>query len=120
MVTPIDPDFMKHRTVVGKGEGGAYDIWGPVEPPTKLGIHGTAVAVDYDLCIADGACIDACPVNVFDWQESPCNPDSTKKARPIRENVCIFFSSCEIVCPVLSIKITISSNIPYHNHITRN
>jgi len=32
MVTPIDPDFMKHRTVVGKGEGGAYDIWGPVEP----------------------------------------------------------------------------------------
>ena len=60
MVTPIDPDFMKHRTVVGKGEGGAYDIWGPVEPPTKLGIHGTAVAVDYDLCVADGACIDAC------------------------------------------------------------
>ena len=47
MVTPIDPEFMKHRTVVGKGEGGAYDIWGPVEPPTKLGIHGTAELVRF-------------------------------------------------------------------------
>ena len=106
MVTPIDPDFMKHRTVVGKGEGGAYDIWGPVEPPTKLGIHGTAVAVDYDLCVADGACLDACPVNVFDWQDTPGHPASAKKARPIREKDCIFCTACESVCPVLAIKIT--------------
>ena len=34
MVTPIDPDFMKHRTVVGKGEGGAYDpLWSSHNSP---------------------------------------------------------------------------------------
>src|SRR5437016_14390297 len=97
MVTPIDPEFMKHRTVVGKGEGGAYDIWGPVDPPTKLGIHGTAAAVDYDLCIADGACIDACPVYVFDWQAPRGTPASAKKARTIREKVWISRTACERV-----------------------
>src|SRR5258708_8371563 len=102
MVTPIDPDFMKHRTVVGKGEGGAYDIWGPVEPPTKLGIHGTAVAVDYDLCVADGACIDACPVNVFDWQETPGPPASAKNPPPIPPKYCIFRPAFDTLCPVLS------------------
>lgn len=106
MVTPIDPDFMKNRKVVAKGENNAYDIWSPYEPPAKLGIHGTAVAVDFDLCVADGACIDACPVNVFDWFETPGHPASAKKARPIREKDCIFCTACESVCPVLCIKIT--------------
>ncbi len=32
-----------------------------------LGAHGTMVAVDWDSCVADGACIEACPVQVFQW-----------------------------------------------------
>ena len=44
----------------------------------KLGIWGSVVAVDFDICVADGACIDACPVDVFeclgtDWDvEGQC------------------------------------------------
>lgn len=106
MVTPIDPDFQKNRQKVAKGPNGAYDIWGPHEPPAKEGIHGTAVAVDFDLCVADGACIDACPVNVFEWVDTPGHPASAKKAAPIREKDCIFCTACESVCPVLAIKIT--------------
>jgi NAD-dependent dihydropyrimidine dehydrogenase PreA subunit len=106
MATPIDPDFMKNRQKVAKGANGAYDIWGPFEPPTKQGIHGTAVAVDFDLCVADGACIDACPVNVFEWVDTPGHPASAKKAAPVREKDCIFCTACESVCPVLAIKIT--------------
>ena len=106
MVTPIDPDFMKNRQKVAKGPNGAYDIWGPYEPPTKQGIHGTAVAVDFDICVADGACIDACPVNVFEWVETPGHPASAKKAAPVREKDCIFCTACESVCPPLAIKIT--------------
>ena len=33
----------------------------------KLGITGTMVANDWDVCVADGACIEACPVQVFQW-----------------------------------------------------
>ena len=105
MVTPIDPDFMKNRTKVADKHHD-HDIWGPVELPAKAGIHGTAVAVDFDLCIGDGACIDACPVNVFEWFEIPGHPASVKKADPTREKDYIFCTACESVCPVLAIKIT--------------
>ena len=27
-----------------------------------MGVWGEFVSVDYDICVADGACIDACPV----------------------------------------------------------
>ncbi len=47
---PIDPDFQKNREKVGKEEGIA--IWGPVDPPKKLGIRGTYVAVDWDIARA--------------------------------------------------------------------
>ncbi len=106
MVTPIDPDFMKKLQKTAKGPNDSYDIWGTFTPPQKLGIHGTAVAVDFDLCVGDGACIDACPVNVFEWVEYPGNAASAKKAAPIREKDCIFCTACESVCPVLAIKIT--------------
>ncbi len=33
----------------------------------KLGITGTMVANDWDVCVADGACIEACPVQIFQW-----------------------------------------------------
>ena len=101
----IDPDFQTNRKPAGTAPEG-YQIWGPVEPPTKLGIHGTWVAVDYDLCVADGACLDACPENVFEWRDTPGHPASAKKAAPAKEEACIFCMACESVCPVLAIKIT--------------
>lgn len=81
----------------------------------ELGVHGVAVAVDFDICIADGICISVCPVNVFEWLETPdCEtPNASgqailaaKKADPARENDCIFCRACEIQCPVTAIKIT--------------
>ena len=43
----------------------AYKIRG--EEYLPLGVHETMVAVDWDSCYADGACIEACPVQVFQW-----------------------------------------------------
>ena len=37
------------------------------EKMVKLGITGTMVANDWDVCVADGACIEACPVQIFQW-----------------------------------------------------
>lgn len=109
----IDPDFMTKLQVTG--DHGDHKIWGPTEPPAKLGIHGTSVAVDFDICIADGICISVCPTNVFEWLETPgcLNPNNSgkenlaeKKADPINEPACIYCRACEIQCPVLAIKIT--------------
>lgn len=100
----IDPEFMKNRQKAERHV--EHDVWGPVEAPAKAGIHGTAVAVDFDICIADGACIDACPVNVFDWLDTPGHPASEKKADPTREADCVFCFACESACPVVAIKIT--------------
>jgi NAD-dependent dihydropyrimidine dehydrogenase PreA subunit len=102
----IDPDFQKNQKVVKTDEKFGYQIWSPFEPPAKLGIHGTWVAVDFDLCIADGACLDACPENVFAWVDTPGHPASAKKAAPAKEDACIFCMACESVCPVVAIKIT--------------
>ncbi|HIE36795.1 TPA: ferredoxin family protein, partial [Candidatus Geothermarchaeota archaeon] len=55
--------------------------------------------------IADGACIDACPVGVFEWFETPGHPASDKKADPTNEDQCIFCLACETVCPVEAIKV---------------
>ncbi|MDY6764607.1 MAG: ferredoxin family protein [Halobacteria archaeon] len=100
---PIDPDFESNREIVDTHEG--HDVWGPVDPPEKLGIHGTRVAVDFDICIADGACLEDCPVDVFDWLDSPDHPESDKKADPAREADCIGCYLCEDVCPVDAIKV---------------
>ena len=72
----------------------------------KLGIWGSVVGVDFDLCIADGACVDACPVDVFDWIDTPNHPASDKKAIGAREPDCIVCRACEEVCPVDAILIT--------------
>ena len=37
----------------------------------ECGVHCVAVAVDFDICIADGICISVCPVNVFDKMDFP-------------------------------------------------
>lgn len=111
----IDPDFQKNRQVVADHVG--HEVYGPVTAPEVLGIHGKVVAVDFDVCIADGVCIDVCPVDVFDWLDTPgtnphkTNPDlpeliAEKKADPTREADCIFCMACEVQCPTQAIKIT--------------
>ncbi|XGI83751.1 ferredoxin family protein [Halorutilales archaeon Cl-col2-1] len=99
----IDPDFEDNREVVDQHNG--HDVWGPVNEPEELGIHGTRVAVDFDICIADGACLEDCPVDVFDWIDSPDHPESEEKADPAREDDCIGCYLCEDVCPVDAIKV---------------
>ena len=80
---PIDPDFEKNRQVVS--EHNDHKVWGPVEPPTKLGVHGTTTAVDWDVCVGDGVCADVCPVSLYDMIETPGHPLSNRKADPARE-----------------------------------
>ena len=87
----------------------------------EYGVHGVAVGVDFDLCIADGICISVCPVNVFEKYDIPAEQDKIDKktpndsgktlldrwkADPVRERDCIFCRACEIQCPVQAIKIT--------------
>jgi ferredoxin len=100
---PIDPSFKSKRQEVGTFQG--IKVWGPVDPPGQLGIWGSEVCVDFDICIADGACIEACPVNVYEWLETPGHPASEKKPFMIREKDCIFCMACENVCPPQCVKI---------------
>jgi len=80
--------------------------WGRVGMDNGImGVWGEFVSVDFDICIADGACIDACPVDVFEWAEFPGNPASGKKPLMPREPDCIFCLACEGVCPPQAIKI---------------
>lgn len=102
---PIDQSFKSKRQIAGQFQG--INVWGPVEPPGQLGIWGTEVCVDFDICIADGACIEACPVNVYEWLDTPGHPASDKKPFMIREKDCIFCMACENVCPPQCVKIFI-------------
>jgi NAD-dependent dihydropyrimidine dehydrogenase PreA subunit len=100
---PIDMGFKSKRQPAGKFQG--IEVWGPYDAPGQLGIWGTDVCVDFDICISDGACIDACPVNVYEWLDTPGHPASEKKPFMIREKDCIFCLACENVCPPQAIKI---------------
>jgi NAD-dependent dihydropyrimidine dehydrogenase PreA subunit len=100
---PIDAKFKEKREVVGTYQG--IKVWGPIDPPGQLGIWGQDVCIDFDICVADGACIEACPVNVYEWLETPGHPASDKKAFMIREKDCIFCMACENVCPPQAVKI---------------
>ena len=90
---PIDAAFPKNHRVIDKhkhSDGQHFHfVWGPgradaetstnsdvqeaynagrEEYSSPIGVHGTTmVAVDWDSCIADGACIEAYPVQVFQW-----------------------------------------------------
>jgi len=100
---PIDAKFKEKRQVAGTYQG--IKVWGPIDPPGQLGIWGQDVCIDFDICVADGACIEACPVNVYEWLETPGHPASDKKAFMIREKDCIFCIACENVCPPQAVKI---------------
>ncbi|MDH3276612.1 MAG: ferredoxin family protein [Nitrosopumilus sp.] len=106
------------------------------EELVPLGVSGTMVAVDWDSCVADGACIEACPVQVFQWYRTEKNipakevvgqtfegtgstekdqrTDYTDKADPIREHDCIWCMACVSVCPPQAIKVD-QSNQEYHD-----
>ena len=100
---PIDVGFKSNRQQAGTFQG--IKVWGPLDPPGQLGIWGTEVCVDFDICVADGACIEACPVNVYEWLDTPGHPASEKKPFMIREKDCIFCMACENVCPPQCVKI---------------
>ncbi|MEM3851743.1 MAG: ferredoxin family protein [Methanomassiliicoccales archaeon] len=92
--------------------------------PTKLGIHGTNVAVDWEACIADGECMDVCPVTLYEWALNPgqmgvgndkkisqqdkdlWDKYRTDKCDPVREKECVYCMACVPVCPTSAIKIT--------------
>ena len=90
---PLDAAFPKNHPVIDKhkhldgqhfhfiwGSGGADAETSSTNSDVKeaykarreeyyspIGIHGTMVAVDWDSCIADSACIEAYPVQLFQW-----------------------------------------------------
>ncbi|HKZ98553.1 MAG TPA: ferredoxin family protein [Thermoplasmata archaeon] len=130
---PIDPDFMnKPDEYPETGTHFEHKVFAEALPrtdangapnPTTLGIHGLHVAVDFDACIADGVCMDVCPVDVFEWLLNPGAKGTgnekhvdqgtdeyakyrTDKSDMIRENDCIDCMACETACPTKCIKIS--------------
>ena len=97
------------------------------------------VAVDWDSCVADGACIEACPVQVFQWYRTEkdipaekCGKetfegtgsrvkderkDYTDKADPILEHDCIWCMACVSVCPPQAIKVD-QANVEAHENVS--
>ncbi|UCF58930.1 MAG: 4Fe-4S binding protein [Candidatus Bathyarchaeota archaeon] len=100
---PIDPNFQKNRKKVGKEEG--LTIWGPMDPPQKLGIRGSNVAVDWDICTGCGICLSVCPAQLYDWKETAGHPSSEKKSFPAREPECACCYECEAKCSVQAIRV---------------
>jgi protein-S-isoprenylcysteine O-methyltransferase Ste14/NAD-dependent dihydropyrimidine dehydrogenase PreA subunit len=112
---PIEPDFQRKREKVGKEEGIA--IWGPVDPPDKLGIHGTYVAVDWDMCSGCGECISVCPTQVYEWRMTPGHPTSERKPFPKRELDCVHCYTCEAECPAQAIRVVFGGAYVYQKAI---
>jgi protein-S-isoprenylcysteine O-methyltransferase Ste14/NAD-dependent dihydropyrimidine dehydrogenase PreA subunit len=88
---------------VGKEKGIA--IWEPVDSPKKLGIRGTYVAVDWDICTGCGICLEICPLQLYEWVETSGHTTSKKKAFPAREPDCVQCYKCETKCPMQAIRI---------------
>lgn len=105
---PIDVDY-KSRVPASKPyavEGHTIKTWGRKgEDNQIMGVWGEFVSVDFDICVADGACIDACPVAVYEWFDTPGNVASERKPLMSKEPDCIFCLACEGVCPPQAIKI---------------
>ncbi len=106
---PIDVEYKSHMRPSSpykvSANGNVIKTWGRGSDNKRLGVWGEYVSVDFDICVADGACIDACPVNVYEWFETPGHPASEKKPLMAREPDCIFCLACEGVCPPQAIKI---------------
>jgi len=105
---PIDVEFKSKMKATSPYSASGYSIktWGRRGGDNKqMGIWGEFVSVDYDICIADGGCIEACPVGVYEWFDTPGNVASDKKPLMSKEPDCIFCLACEGVCPPSAIKI---------------
>lgn len=105
---PIDVDYKSKMkaTASFSANGHVIKTWGRRgSDNTQLGVWGEFVSVDYDICIADGGCIEACPVGVYEWFDTPGNVASEKKPLMSKEPDCIFCLACEGVCPPSAIKI---------------
>ena len=107
---PIDVEYKAHmkpsEAYTVAGSGNSIKTWGRQGTDNGImGVWGEFVSVDFDICVADGACIDACPVQVYEWFDTPGNPASEKKPLMSKEPDCIFCLACEGVCPPQAIKI---------------
>ena len=105
---PIDVEYKSKLKSSAAYDAAGYSIktWGRRGKSNGImGIWGEFVSVDYDICIADGGCIEACPVGVYEWFDSPGNPASDQKPLMSKEPDCIFCLACEGVCPPQAIKI---------------
>lgn len=106
---PIDVEFKSHMRPSSPykvaANGNMIKTWGRGADNKRLGVWGEVVSVDFDICVADGACIDACPVDVYEWFDTAGHPASEKKPLMAREPDCIFCLACEGVCPPQAIKI---------------
>ncbi|WOV92507.1 MAG: 4Fe-4S binding protein [Candidatus Nitrosoabyssus spongiisocia] len=106
---PIDIEYKSNTSQSAKyvvEDGTEIKTWGRKgEDNAIMGVWGEYVSVDFDICVADGACIDACPVNVYEWFDTPGNAASEKKPLMSKEPDCIFCLACEGVCPPQAIKI---------------
>ena len=157
---PIDQNFLKNHQVIGKHKHADREhfhfVWSPgrldAESSTQkevqaeykgrgeeyvpLGVHGTMVAFDWDSCIANGACIEAYPVQVYQWyrteQDLPAiemqnatsedtgdntlrdgRIDYADKSDPIQEHDCIWCMAFLSVCPPQAIKVD-QANLEFH------
>lgn len=96
---PIDRSFQQSWQKRGTHCG--HTVWSCAS--ARLGIHGTRVAVDLDICTGCMKCLAVCPVAVFvKWELESGNV----KVDPIKESDCLECLICEIVCPVDAILIT--------------
>ncbi|MDF2422196.1 MAG: ferredoxin family protein [Nitrosopumilus sp.] len=105
---PIDVNFKSKMKLSTAFDAMGYSIktWGRKGINNGImGVWGEFVSVDYDICIADGGCIEACPVGVYEWFDTPGNPASGQKPLMSKEPDCIFCLACEGVCPPQAIKI---------------
>ena len=105
---PIDVEYKSKIKPSAVYDAAGYSIktWGRRGTNNGImGVWGEFVSVDYDICIADGGCIEACPVGVYEWFDTPGNPASDQKPLMSKELDCIFCLACEGVCPPQAIKI---------------
>ena len=105
---PIDVEYKSKMKATAAYSASGYSIktWGRRGADNKqMGVWGEFVSVDYDICVADGGCIEACPVGVYEWFDTPGNVASDKKPLMSKEPDCIFCLACEGVCPPSAIKI---------------
>ncbi len=99
---PIDKSFQRTWQVIGTHKG--HSVW--QSRTSQLGIHGTRVAIDLDLCTACSKCLVVCPVDVFTKITSKTHPT---RIDPEGESNCLDCLACELVCPVDAILISRTS-----------